>query len=62
METLKKVLVWRIISFITVWLLTLAWTGNIIQSSTLTIVAQTTLFILHWIFEHTWNVFIGSDT
>jgi len=54
-ERIKKVLVWRVVSFFTTLILTWGYTGSVKDASFFTIVLHVILFITHYAFEWLWD-------
>ena len=54
-STLKKVAVWRMISIVTMLIITFLFVGEIQRSFFLTLVLTVVMTVLHYIFEEVWN-------
>ena len=54
-EHLKKVIIWRTISFPTVTTITYLYLGELTKSITLTVILLVVMTTLHFFFEHFWN-------
>jgi len=59
--TVKKVAAWRLISIVTMLVITFLFVGEIQKSFFLTIVLTVVMTVLHYIFEEVWNSRIANS-
>jgi len=55
LATIKKVAAWRVISIVTMLIITFLFVGEIQKSFFLTVVLTVVMTVLHYIFEEVWN-------
>ena len=61
-ERLKKVVLWRLISFALTLAMTWYFTGSVKEASFFTVVLHATLLVSHYLFEFWWDRKIDNDS
>ena len=61
-ERLKKVVLWRLISFVLTLPMTWYFTGSVKEASFFTVVLHATLLVSHYLFEFWWDRKIDNDS
>lgn len=54
-ERIKKVVLWRLISFVLTLMMTWYFTGSVKEASFFTVVLHATLLVSHYLFEFWWE-------
>lgn len=61
-ERLKKVVLWRLISFVLTLTMTWYFTGSVKEASFFTVVLHATLLVSYYLFEFWWDRKIDNDS